>query len=122
MQLFMPLHPADVIPIQQPVDLLASQRQKLIALAWPAEFFFGQALVVEHKGIVFPEQALDLVPLAVGEGIESTVEGVVAQFLFDDGGKAAKAFAKIDGVAVQVYPRHIIGWPDRVAHDRQLSS
>ena len=40
----------------------------------------------------FPEQALDLVPLAVGEGIEATVEGVVAQFLFDDGGKAAKAF------------------------------
>ena len=41
----------------------------------------------------FPEQALDLVPLAVGESIEATVEGVVAQFLFDDGGKAAKAFA-----------------------------
>jgi hypothetical protein len=30
--------------------------------------------------------------------------------------------AKIDGVAVQVYPRHIIGRPDRVAHDRRLSS
>ena len=54
MQLFMPLHQADVIAIQQPVDLLASQRQKLIALAWPAEFFFGQALVVKHETVVFP--------------------------------------------------------------------
>ena len=56
------------------------------------------------------------------EGIEAAVEGVVAQFLFDDGGKAAKAFAKIDGVAVQVYPRHITGRPDIAAHDRRLSS
>jgi len=70
----------------------------------------------------FPEQALDLVPLAIGERIEAAVEGVVAQFLFDNGGKTAKAFAKIDGVAVQVYPRHIIGRPDIVAHDRRLSS
>ena len=70
----------------------------------------------------FPEQALDLVPLAVGEGIEATVERVVAQFLFDNGGKAAKAFAKIDGVAVQIYPRHITGRPEVVAHDRRLSS
>ncbi len=53
---------------------------------WPAEFFFGQALVVEHKTIVFPEQALNLVALAVGEGIEAPVEGVVAQFLFDNRG------------------------------------
>ena len=40
-----------------------------------------------------PEQALDLVVPTVGEGIESAIEGVVAQFLFDNGGKAAKAFA-----------------------------
>jgi len=70
----------------------------------------------------FPEQTLDLVPLAVGEGIETTVEGVVPPFLLDDGGKAAKAFSKIDGVAVQVYPRHIMERPDRVAHVRRLSS
>ena len=30
--------------------------------------------------------------------------------------------AKIDGVAVQVYPRHITGRPDIAAHDRRLSS
>ena len=70
----------------------------------------------------FPEQALDLVPLAVGERIEAAVEGVVAQFLFDKGGKTAKAFAKIDGVSVQVYPRHIIGRSEVVAHVRRLSS
>ena len=72
---------------------MAGLRLKLVTLAWPAEFLFGQALVIEHETIVFPEQALDLVPLAVGEGIEATVEGVVAQFLFDNGGKTAKAFA-----------------------------
>jgi len=33
---------------------LAGQRHELITLAWPAEFLFGQALVVEHKTIVFP--------------------------------------------------------------------
>jgi len=118
----MPLHLADVIAIQQPVDLLAGQRHELITLAWPAEFLFGQALVVEHKTIVFPEQALDLVAPAVGEGIETAVERVVAQFLFNDGGKAAKAFAKIDGVAVQVYPRHVIGRPEGVVHISRLSS
>jgi hypothetical protein len=73
---------------------LAGQRHELITLAWPAEFLFGQALVVEHKTTVFPEQAFDLVPLAVGEGIETAIEGVVAQFLFNDGGQTAKAFAK----------------------------
>ena len=30
--------------------------------------------------------------------------------------------AKIDGVAVQVYPRHIIGWPEVVVHIRRLSN
>ena len=93
MQLFVSLHQADVIAVQQPVDLLAAQRHEFITRPWPAEFLFGQALVVEHKTIVFPEQALDLVPLAVGEGIEAAVKGVVAQFLFNDGGKATKAFA-----------------------------
>ena len=69
-----------------------------------------------------PEQALDLVSPAVGEGIEAAVEGVVTQLLFDDGGKAAKAFAKINGITVQVYPRHVIGRPEVVAHVRRLSN
>jgi len=98
MQLFMPLHSADIITVQQPVDLLTGQRYKLIALAWPAEFLFGQAFVVEHKTIVFPEQTLDLVVSAVGEGVEATVEGVMAQLLFDNGRQTTKALAKVNGV------------------------
>ena len=84
---------------------------------------FKPGIVARMKTLSYlPEQALDLVPLAVGEGIEAAVEGVVAQFHFDDGGKATKAFAKIDGIAVQVYPRHIMGRSEVLAHDRRLSS
>ena len=64
-----------------------------------------------------------LTPLRWMDGDKQpTVEGVVAQLLFDDGGKTAKAFAKIDGIAVQVYPRHIMGRSEVLAHVRRLSS
>ena len=54
MQLFMPSHQADVITVEQPVDLLAGQRHQVLIGSWPAELFFSQALVVEHETIVFP--------------------------------------------------------------------
>jgi len=71
----------DVVAVQQPVDLLAGQRHQVIGRPRPFELFLGQGFVIEHKAVVFPHQAFDLVPLPVGEGVEGPGEGAVAQFL-----------------------------------------
>lgn len=69
MQLFMPFHQADVVTVEQPVDLLTGQCHHLFVWSWPAEFFLRQALVVEHETIVFPVQALAFVAPTVGESV-----------------------------------------------------
>ena len=43
---FMPFHQADIVPIQQPVDLFAGERHDLLAPARPRKFLFRQAFVV----------------------------------------------------------------------------
>ena len=85
MQFFVPFHQADVVTIQQPVDLFAGQRHDFVMRTRPTEFLFGQRLVVQHEAVVFPHQQLDLVALPVGEGIEAAVEWIVSELLFDDG-------------------------------------
>jgi hypothetical protein len=93
----MPFHQADIIPIQQPVDLLSAERYDLVAPPRPAEFFFSETFVIEHKTVVLPIQALDLVAAAIGERIQSTVERVMAArprklFLKSTGSRYRKIF------------------------------
>ncbi len=92
MQLFMPFHQADIIAIQQPINLLPRQRHQFIIRAWPAEFLFGQAFVIEHKSVVFPVQQFNLIASAIGKGVQTTLKRVVPQLLFDNGRKAPETF------------------------------
>jgi len=65
---------------------LSVQWRYLVFGTWPAEFLFGQTLVIEHKTVVFPEQEFDLVTTAIGAGVLTTIKRVMAQFLLVDSG------------------------------------
>jgi len=66
----------------------------------PAEFLLGQRLVVENEAIVLPQQALDLVAPAVGEGIERAEKGIVAQLLLHQYRQALGLLAEVDRITV----------------------
>jgi len=83
MQGFMALQQADIVAIEQPADLLVGQRHELISWTWPLELRIGQRLVIEDKTVVLPHQALDLVALPVGEGMQGNSEGALAHFLIN---------------------------------------
>ena len=118
MQLFMPSHQADVITVEQPVDLLAGQWHQFITSARPTKFFFCQAFVIQHKPIVLPVQALDLVPPPIGKSIQAPIKWVMSQFLLDNGRKTTEALAEIHWLSVQVDIWHIMSWPEILAHDK----
>jgi len=109
MQGFMASQQGNVIAVQQPVDLFTGQRHQLIRRPRPFELFFSQGFVIEHKAVVLPHQALDLVPLPVGEGIEGSGEGAVAQFLLHQQSQAIRLLAEVDGLSVQIDLRQIPG-------------
>jgi hypothetical protein len=82
MQFTVPAHLRDVVPVEEPVDLLAAEHQQFFAGLRPAELLLGEAFVVKDEAVVLPQQALDLVAPAVGEGIERAAERVVPELLF----------------------------------------
>ena len=56
--------------IQQLVELVAGQRHGVIAEFWPVKAVLFQALVLQAKAIVFPEQDLDAIVVAIGKHIQ----------------------------------------------------
>ena len=102
MQFFVAFHQGNIIAIEQPIDLLSREGEQLIGRGWPFEFLLGERLVIEHKAVVLPHQALDLVAAAIGEGIEGTGEWIVPELLLDQRRQAIGLFAKIDGRPVEV--------------------
>jgi len=97
---------ADIVTIQQPIDLLAAQGHQLVGRAWPLESFFRQGLVIEDKAVVFPHQTLDFVALAISEGIQRTAKRVESERLFDQQRQAIGLLAKINGLTIQVNLGH----------------
>ena len=73
-------HSANIVAVEQPIDLFASQRHHLLLGPRPVERFLDQALVIEDEAVVLPQQALDLVPLPIGEGIKGAIERAASQF------------------------------------------
>lgn len=45
---------------------------QLILSGQSLEFLLGQGFLIDYEAVVFPHQALDLVPMPVGEGVERT--------------------------------------------------
>ena len=79
----MRLHQSQVETIKQPIQLLTGERDQLVFCLRPVKLLFGQCLVIQHKTIVFPEQALDFGALPVTKDVESSVEHVMAKLVFD---------------------------------------
>ena len=81
---FMRLHAHDIVPIQQPVQLLASQAYDLLqCLAGPFKPVPLQALLPQAKTIAFPVQRFNLVTLAVAEYKQIFGEWIQCQGAFD---------------------------------------
>ena len=72
---------ADIVAIQQPIDLLTTQRHQLITGFRPLEFLFSQPFVIQHKTTVFPQQTPDLIALPIGKRIQRAGEWIGAQAL-----------------------------------------
>ena len=108
MQFFMPRHQRNIVAIEQPVNLFTGQGDNFFTTPGPAEFLLGQGFVIQHKTIVFPQQALNLVTPPICESIETAVKGIMPQLLFDNGGKAVALFAEIDRVTIEKYPWHVV--------------
>jgi hypothetical protein len=78
MQLFMAFHSANIKAIEQPIYLLAIERHQLFFTLRPNEFIFLKAFVIQHKAVVFPKQALNLIATLIGEDIKMAVKRIVA--------------------------------------------
>lgn len=106
MQFFMRVQQADIITIEQPVNLLAGQGQQVIGQTWPLEFLLCQRLVIEYKAIVFPHQTFDFIALAVGKGIQRPGKGIMPQFLLNQRRQPVDLLAKINGGTIKINLRH----------------
>ena len=83
-QSFVRLHTHDIVPIEQPVQLLTGQGDNLIqCLAWPFKSRLLQALLPHAKTIAFPIKDFYLVTLAVTENKQMFGEWIQCQCAFD---------------------------------------
>ena len=83
MSFFVRLHLADIVPVQQPVQLLTRESDQFVCFLWPLELVFSQTFVIQDKAVIFPEQALDLVPSTVGESVQVALKRVMSQLLLN---------------------------------------
>ncbi len=83
-QSFMCLYTHDIVPIEQPVQLLTGQGNNLIqCLAGPFKPSLLQALLPQAKTIAFPVKHLYLVTFAVAEHKQMFGEWIQCQCGFD---------------------------------------
>ena len=81
---------ANIIAIQQPVQLLPCQRHdNLGILFWPEETLLFQALLPQAKAITLPIQNLDAGTLPVAEHEQGFGKGVLLQLALDQRCQAA---------------------------------
>tara|TARA_R110001583_G_scaffold160368_1_gene312257 strand:- start:101 stop:457 length:357 start_codon:yes stop_codon:yes gene_type:complete len=118
MQFFMACHQRNIVAIKQPVNLLTGQGNNVFTTPRPAKLLFGQGFVIQHKTVIFPQQAFDFITPPIGEGIQATVKGIMPQFLLDDGGKAIALFAKVDRVTIEEYAWRVVRWPKIPRHQQ----
>src|SRR5690554_4338728 len=96
-------HSAEVIAIQEPVQLLAREGDGVALQAvGPLEALPLQALVPDHEAVTLPEQQLHLVALAVAEHEDRLLEGVELHGLLNQQGQSIDLLAHVDRLATQV--------------------
>ena len=81
----MRFHQGNIVSIEKPVQLFTINREQGLIGVWPMKLLFRQALVIEHKTVVFPEQYFQLVEGAVSEDVENPTAGIVSKLHLHDG-------------------------------------
>jgi|TARA_Y100000031_G_scaffold98926_1_gene108358 hypothetical protein len=76
----------EIITIQQPVQLLAGERDYFLTkMQRPVKPLFLKSLIVETKTIIFPEQNLDPIASFVGKDEQLFAKRTASHGLFYDG-------------------------------------
>src|SRR5690554_4106692 len=105
-------HGAEVIAIQEPIQLLAREGDRVaLQPVRPLEALALQALVPDHEAVALPEQQLHLVALAVAEYEHRLLEGVELHGLLNQQGQPVDLLAHVDRLAAQIDPQSGI-WPN----------
>ena len=108
-QFFMRLHTHDIVPVEQPVQLLTCQGDDLIKrLARPFEFRPFQGLLPHTKAIALPIQYFHFIALAVAEHKQVFGERIQRQCAFDQYAQRFDALPEIYDVPAHVNHRQII--------------
>ena len=116
MQFFMARHQGNIVAVQQPIDLLAGEGNHFVVRVRPLELLFRQRFVIQHKPVVFPPQTFYFVALAIREGIQCAIKGVMAKLSFHNSAKAINRLSKIYSVPVQINLWHVVGGAKVVRH------
>jgi hypothetical protein len=93
------------VTIQLLVELIADQSDGVSPEFRPMEAVLFQAFEVQVKAIVFPEQDLDAIVIAVGEHIELCWERAALHGIFNDHGKTVDGFTEVHRRLVQINDR-----------------
>jgi len=108
-QSFMCLHAQDIVAVQQPVQLLARQRNNLIqCLAGPFELRLFQTLLPQAITVSFPVEDFDLVTLAVAEHEQLFREWIQLKRAFYQDRQTIYPFAEVDHIPAHINHRQVI--------------
>jgi hypothetical protein len=110
----------EVDPIEQPVEFLARERQRLcfILSTRPREAVSFEPLVPEHKATALPVQQLHLVAFAIAEAKDVRSEGIELQDLFHGDRQAVDRVSHIDDIPAKVDLDVI----ERAYHERRATA
>lgn len=113
----------DIEAVEQPVQLLATQGDDLLADPFgPMETLFLQAFVPEDKAVLLPAQDLDFIPGPVAEHEQRLHEWIKRHLLLDNRSQAIDGLAHIHPFPVQVDFGVMIRRPDHDATCRARKS
>jgi len=73
----MEFHSRYVVPVQETVKSFAFERKQHGVGVWPMELLFRQALVVQYKSVVLPEQGFQFVACPISENIENASKWIM---------------------------------------------
>ena len=108
-QFFMCLHAHNIVPVEQPVQLLTGQGDDLIKrLSGPFKACLLQTLLPQAKTITFPVKRFDFIPLAVTEQKQMFGKRIQFQCAFDQYAQARDSFSEIHNIPAHVNKRQII--------------
>ena len=110
-QSFVCLHTYDIVPVEQPVQLLTGQGDDLIkGLAGPFKACLLETLLPQTKAVAFPVKRFDFVSLAVTEQKKMLGKRIQFQCTFNQYAEARDSFSEIYSIPAHVNQRQIIRW------------